>query len=75
MENIVAYRIRNARKLKGLSLQDIADELGISKQMISKYEKGISIPNSSNLIKLAKLFDLKIDYFFNSFRIELECLN
>ena len=75
MENIVAYRIRNARKLKGLSLQDIADELGVSKQMISKYEKGISIPNSSNLIMLAKLFDLKIDYFFNSFRIELECLN
>ena len=72
---MVAYRIRNARKLKVLSLQDIADELGISKQMISKYEKGISIPNSSNLIKLAKLFDLKIDYFFNSFRIELECLN
>ena len=75
MENIVAYRIRNARKLKGFSLQDIADEIGVSKQMISKYEKGISTPNSSNLIKLAKLFDLKVDYFFNAFRIELGEVN
>lgn len=75
MENIVAYRIRSARKLKGLSLQEIADELGISKQMISKYEKGISIPTSSNLIKLAKLFDLKVDYFFNSFKIDLGEVN
>jgi len=75
MENIVAYRMRNARKLKGLSLQDVADELGVSKQMISKYENGISIPSSSNLIKLAKLFNLKLDYFFNSFKIELGEVN
>lgn len=71
MENLVAYRIKNARKLKGLSLQNVADELQVSKQMISKYESGTSIPNSGKLIKLSKLFGLKIDYFFNSFRIEL----
>ena len=75
MENLVAYRIKNARKLKGLSLQEVANELHVSKQMISKYESGVSIPNSARLIKLSKLFGLKVDYFFSSFKVELNEVN
>jgi len=75
MGNLVAYRIKNARKLKGLSLQEVADELHVSKQMISKYESGASIPNSAKLIKLSKLFELKIDYFFSAFKVELSEVN
>jgi len=75
MESIIAYRIKNARKLKCLSQQDLADNIGVSKQMISKYEKGLSIPNSSKLIKLSKLFDLKVDYFFRSYKVELGEVN
>lgn len=75
MDNIIAYRVKNARKLKGLTLQEVADELGVSKQMISKYENGKSIPNSTNLLKLSRLFNLKIDYFFNALRIEIGEVN
>lgn len=75
MENLVAYRIKNARKLKQLSMQEVADELGVSKQMISKYENGSSMPTSTKLIKLSNLFGLKIDYFFRSFKIELGEVN
>jgi Zn-dependent peptidase ImmA (M78 family)/DNA-binding XRE family transcriptional regulator len=75
MENLVAYRIKNARKLKGFSQQEIADELEISKQMVSKYESGISMPTSSKLLKLSKLFGLKIDYFFSPFKVEMEEVN
>lgn len=75
MENVVAYRIKNARILKGLSQQDVAGELGVSKQMISKYEKGTSMPSSSKLIKLSKLFGLKVDCFFSSFKVELKEVN
>ena len=71
MENLIANRIKNARILKCMSQQDIADELEVSKQMISKYEKGEAIPTSSKFLKLSKLFGLKMDYFFNSFQIEL----
>ena len=50
MENLIANRIKNARILKCMSQQDIADELEVSKQMISKYEKGeyfdLSFPQS-----------------------------
>lgn len=75
MENIVSYRIKNARLLRGMSQQDVADELEVSKQMVSKYEKGTSIPNSSKLLKLSKLFNLKIDYFFRAFKVEIGEVN
>ncbi len=75
MEAVIAYRIKNARKLKCLSQQKVADAIGVSKQMISKYEKGLSIPDSGKLIKLARLFDLKVDYFFRSNKVELGEIN
>ncbi|ARV07074.1 DNA-binding protein [Polaribacter sp. SA4-10] len=75
MENIIANRIKNARILKCLSQQNIADELGITKQMVSKYEKGEAVPTSSRFLKLSKLFGLKMDYFFSSFQIELGEIN
>jgi Zn-dependent peptidase ImmA (M78 family) len=71
MKNIIAYRIKNARILKGFTLQNLADELLVSKQMINKYEKGKSIPDSKKIIKLAKLLDQKVDYFFRSFLVDV----
>ena len=64
MEEIVAQRIRNSRIHKGLSLQEVADRIGVSKQMINKYEQGKSMPTSDKLIALSKLFQQKVDYFF-----------
>ena len=75
MKDIIAYRIKNARIFKGLTLQNLADELHVSKQMISKYEKGMSLPNSQNIIKLAKLLDQKVDYFFRAFKIDVGHVN
>ena len=39
MKEIISQKIKNARALKGLSQQELADMIGVSKQMISKYEK------------------------------------
>lgn len=75
MENLVANRIKNARILKCLSQQNVADEIGVSKQMVSKYEKGEALPSSSKFIRLSRLFGLKIDYFFSPFQIELGAIN
>ncbi|WP_298144067.1 XRE family transcriptional regulator [Flavobacterium sp.] len=75
MKEIVSQKIKNARALKGLSQQELADMIGVSKQMISKYEKGESIPSSSNLLKLGKSLKVKIDYFFKPSKIELGVLN
>jgi Zn-dependent peptidase ImmA (M78 family)/DNA-binding XRE family transcriptional regulator len=75
MKDIISQKIKNARALKGFSQQELADMIGVSKQMISKYEKGESIPTSSNLLKLGKSLKVKIDYFFKTSKIELGILN
>lgn len=64
MEAIIGQRIKNSRVHKSLSLQEVADSIGVSKQMINKYEQGKSVPTSEKLIALSKLFNQKIDYFF-----------
>jgi len=71
MKELIGKRIKSARKLGLFSLQDVADELGISKQAVGKYESGKSTPNSSTLIELAAFFNLDLDYFFRETKIEL----
>ncbi|MDI9874101.1 helix-turn-helix domain-containing protein [Flectobacillus rivi] len=75
MKEIVSSKIKQARILQAMSLQDLADRIGVSKQMISKYEKGDSIPSSKMLIKLAKALEVKMDYFFLSSSVELGEIN
>ncbi|MDI9863340.1 XRE family transcriptional regulator [Flectobacillus sp. DC10W] len=75
MKEIVSSKIKQARILQAMSLQDLADRIGVSKQMISKYEKGDSIPSSKMLIMLAKALEVKMDYFFLPSSVELGEIN
>ncbi len=72
MKDIFAKRLKSARLVKGYSLQKLADMLNISKQMVSKYENGKSIPDSSGLIKMAKALEQNSDYFFKPSAVELK---
>ncbi|WNJ21303.1 XRE family transcriptional regulator [Pontibacter sp. G13] len=67
----IAQRIKRARLLNCLSQQELAEALGISKQMVSRYEKGDTIPASQKLIQLANLFEVKVDFFFQTLNLEL----
>lgn len=65
-------RIRRARILNGLSLQQVADQLGdISKQALSKYEQGKDTPNSTRLIRLAEVLGVEPEYFFRADTVDL----
>lgn len=65
-------RIRRARILMGMSLQQLADSIGdISKQALSKYEKGKDTPNSTRLLQLADALNVSPDYFFRQETVEL----
>lgn len=65
-------RIRRARVLKGLTLEFVAQGLGdISKQALSKFEKGESTPNSARLLQLARVLGVSPEYFFRSEQVEL----
>ena len=61
---IFSKRLKNARLLKGLSAQQVADGLHITRQAYSKYENGKSFPNSKILIDLHRILDVSIDYLF-----------
>jgi len=55
-----------------MSLQQVADQLGgITKQALSKYEKGKDAPNSTRLIQLAEVLGVKPEYFFRSDSVDL----
>lgn len=71
MTSSFAFRLKNARLRSGFSLQQVADEVGLSKQMISKYEKGLSMPASDTLIALARMLQVKIDQLFRKPEYEI----
>ncbi|MBN2857449.1 MAG: ImmA/IrrE family metallo-endopeptidase [Candidatus Delongbacteria bacterium] len=72
MKNIFSKRLKSARLIKGYSMQELAEMLNVSKQMISKYEKGLSVPDSSGLIRMSKALGQNADYFFKPSAVELK---
>jgi putative ABC transport system ATP-binding protein len=66
MNNVfVGKRLSELRKLKGRSQAEIASFFGISKQAVSKWENGLSMPDVLILPELAKYFNVDIEYFFD----------
>jgi Zn-dependent peptidase ImmA (M78 family)/DNA-binding XRE family transcriptional regulator len=78
MEDVFAYRLMSARKMAGISLQELSEKLGnqaVSKQSLSKYEQGIMRPDSKVLIALANALDVNVDYFYSVPKREIQLNN
>lgn len=62
--------------MAGLSMDQLVKKIDntVSKNSISKYEKGEMLPDSSILIKLANALSVKVDYFFRSNKIQLNSI-
>lgn len=58
-------KILKLRKTQGLSQQELADQLGVSRQSISKWELDESQPDINNIITLSKVFGVSTDYLLN----------
>lgn len=54
-------QIRNYRKQAGMSQEQMADKIGVSRQAITKWENGTGIPDISNLVAIAELFQVSLD--------------
>lgn len=52
--------IKALRKSKGLSQQDLADKLNVVRQTISKWEQGVSVPDSDLLIALSEALETPV---------------
>lgn len=59
-QNMLNENIKNLRKSKGLSQEELAIKLNVVRQTVSKWENGISVPDSSMLIALAEELDTSV---------------
>lgn len=66
MQNVfVGERLAALRKLKGRTQSDVAEQFGVSKQAVSKWENGLAMPDVLILPDLAVYFGVEMDYFFD----------
>lgn len=54
-------RLYQLRKQKGLSQEELANRLNVSRQTVSKWEVGDSTPDMEKLIAMSDLFDVSLD--------------
>lgn len=54
-------KLYNLRKQKGLSQEELANRLNVSRQTVSKWELGDSTPDMEKLIAISDLFDISLD--------------
>jgi transcriptional regulator with XRE-family HTH domain len=62
---MLGEKIHQLRKAKGLSQEELASQLTISRQAISKWELGEAMPDTDNIVQLSKLFGVSTDYLLN----------
>ena len=58
----LAEKIQKLRKENGLSQDQLALELGVSRQSVSKWELGDSMPDIDKILQLADYFQVSTDY-------------
>lgn len=58
----ISNRIRELRKAKGISQEELAQYLGVSRQAISKWESEQSLPDIDKIISLSNFFEVSTDY-------------
>jgi len=63
MFNQVAFgeKLKNYRKLKNLTQEEVAEKIGVSGQAVSKWEKGECLPDCYNLKMLGKAYQISVD--------------
>lgn len=65
MDIKTADRLIELRKANGYSQEALGEKLGVSRQAISKWERGESSPDTDNLISLAEIYGITLDELIN----------
>lgn len=58
----IADRIQILRKSRGISQEELADKMGVSRQAVSKWESEQSSPDIDKIVPLSEYFDVTTDY-------------
>ena len=55
-------RIQDLRKSRGMSQEELANQIGVSRQAVSKWESGQSAPDLQKIIIMSDFFEVTTDY-------------
>ena len=58
----IAERLQDLRKKAGYSQEQVAEQLGLSRQAVSKWESGQGKPDLDNLVRLTEIYNTSADY-------------
>lgn len=63
-----AEKLKSIRKQAGMSQEQLAEKLGVSRQAVTKWETDAGIPDIENIMAISALFDISIDELLSSKR-------
>lgn len=63
---MLSKNLKIFRERKGLTQENVAEALNIVRQTVSKWEKGISVPDADMLIRLAEVLDVSVSELIGS---------
>lgn len=58
---MLSENIKTLRKQKGYTQEELAVRLHVVRQTVSKWEKGLSVPDAETLIRLAEIFEVSVN--------------
>jgi len=68
----ISQRIMELRKKEGWSQEELAERLGVSRQSVSKWESGTSMPDINRILEMSQLFGVTTDYLLKGGEVVLE---
>lgn len=57
----IGKKINQLRKLSGMTQEQLAEKLNVSRQTISKWESGVTSPDLESVVKVSKIFHVSLD--------------
>ena len=57
----IGNKINQLRKLSGMTQEQLAEKLNVSRQTISKWESGSSSPDIESVVKVSEIFQVSLD--------------
>ena len=62
---ILADKIISLRKKEGMTQEDLAGQVGVSRQSVSKWESSLSMPDLDKVVKLSQIFSVSTDFLLD----------
>ena len=66
----ISEKIQILRRQKDISQEQLAEQLNVSRQAVSKWETGENLPDIENIVQLSKIFNVSTDYLLKTYNDE-----